>query len=250
MEMRDDEHDSMCFWYPKIKNLDIPQPKTVIVNPEQMPYGYLEGKEFHDWLVKVKPELDKAIQEVGGYPVFIRTDAASGKHDWKDTCYIPNESKLEGNIFHLIEWHACADILGLPWKALVVRQYIPMKNLFTAFHGDMPVNPEIRMFVRDGKAVCWHWYWIEDALYHTSIENWKEIMDNEKEKLKSSLIQESLRRYAEQVGQVLTGEWSVDFCLGADNKWWLIDIATFNDSWHPSDCPNCPESIKNPRSIV
>jgi hypothetical protein len=41
-----------------------------------------------------------------------------------------------------------------------------------------------------------------------------------------------LTNIAEMVGSVLPGSWSVDFAKDRDGKWWLIDIALAEQSWH------------------
>jgi hypothetical protein len=147
--------DSMLFWYPKIKILDIPQPKTEIY---EIPKNILENLCEENM-----QNLDmNAVKEVAnriGYPLFLRTDLASGKFFWKRSCFVEKEEDLKQHIFEVISFNQCADICGLPFEALVFREYIPMKNLFTAFYGEMPVNPEIRFFVKDGEVKCWHWYW-------------------------------------------------------------------------------------------
>jgi len=44
---------------------------------------------------------------------------------------------------------------------------------------------------------------------------------------------EILTGYAEMVARVLDGYWSVDFAYGKNGKWYLIDMATGEHSWHP-----------------
>ena len=48
----------------------------------------------------------------------------------------------------------------------------------------------------------------------------------------------TLTGYAKMVAKVLKGSWSIDFCLGANDVWYLIDMAESFKSWHPEDCPN------------
>ena len=42
-----------------------------------------------------------------------------------------------------------------------------------------------------------------------------------------------LTGYASMVARAIEGFWSVDFCKGADGQWYLIDMATGANSWHP-----------------
>jgi hypothetical protein len=84
------ESDSMLIWYPKIKDLPIPKPKTewLILNEAEL--KSLINENVPDFLVKrVKPLCDKM-----GYPCFLRTDLASAKHDWKKSCFVDRPDEL------------------------------------------------------------------------------------------------------------------------------------------------------------
>lgn len=223
----------MLYWYPKIKDLDIPQPKTEImeINTDREKWvEFVDGKTIPFNLQELKKICNKF-----GYPVFVRTDNASGKHNWKNTCFIDNENKLLPNLSGIIEFSLMADIMGLAIDAIVVREYIPMKTLFTAFWGDMPVNPEIRFFVNNGKILCWHWYWVEEAIENPSDNEWKIKLENAKKEVLNYEL-EQLKRYAETVAKCLDGYWSIDFCKAEDGRWILIDLAEGLKSWHPENC--------------
>lgn len=218
----------MLYWYLKIKDLKIPQPKTEILEVENLALWDFPIKELNKWPPKIEKIADRL-----GYPLFIRTDQASGKHTWKHSCFVPNKESLKRCIEGVLEFNYCATPIGLPCEALVFREYIPMKNLFTAFC-DMPVNPEIRFFVKDGELLCWHWYWIEEAIKNPSVHDWKEIMDKEKKELSGNELL-WLERDARKVANQFEGYWSVDFCKAKDGRWILIDLAEGEKSWHP-DC--------------
>jgi hypothetical protein len=47
-----------------------------------------------------------------------------------------------------------------------------------------------------------------------------------------------LGTHARKVSAELPGAWSVDFALGENGIWYLIDMALAKDSWHPADCPH------------
>jgi len=230
-EMRD-PRSSMLYWYPKIKDLPIPQPRTEILEsqaPQEAWYAFLEGASAPINIEDLKETCRRM-----GYPLFLRTDQASAKHHWKDTCYVSAESRLEANLYRLIDLNLAADIIGLTIRALVVREYIPMLNLFTAFYGDMPVNPEIRCFIREGLIQCYHWYWIEDATVNPSVPNWREILDNYRsENFATDLL--AVRKFARIVVDKFKddGFWSVDFCKSKAGQWILIDMAEGERSWHP-----------------
>lgn len=224
---------SMLYWYPLVKDLPIPQPKTGIVLKKEKWWEYLDGKKFPKKdLYKLKHAIEKM-----GLPCFMRTDLASGKHNYLDTCYIGTIADLDQHIFRLIESNAIHDLW---FNAIIVREFIFLGYKFKAFDG-LPIASERRYFIKDGKVVCHHPYWVEDA-----IKFYQRTKDQEKltwQKWLKELNQESeieiivLTGYAEKVASVLDGAWSVDFAKDSEGKWWLIDMALAEQSWHPP-CKN------------
>lgn len=225
------ETDSMLIWYPKIKDLPIPQPKTEIIVLNEGELKTLYNESVPDGVTKkVKVVADRI-----GYPCFLRTDLASGKHSWKKSCFIDGKTELWKHIYEVTSFNLCAGVVGLDFKALVVREFIPMDSRFTAFYGDMPVNPERRYFVKDGEVVCHHPYWFEDAIAQggkqPSIPNWREITKEINIETEEEI--KLLSDYAKMVAKLFDGFWSIDFCKAEDGKWFLIDMATGDKSWHP-----------------
>jgi hypothetical protein len=218
---------SMLYWWPIVKDLGIPVPKTeiILISPEDA-YAVLDG-DFTG-LNKVWPTVEEKGKEIG-FPLFMRTDMSSSKWSWKDTCFIETEKGLKENIFQLID-HTSADT-DEPTNAIVLREYIPMDSLFTAFR-NMPVNHEFRYFIQGGKIVCSHWYWIAEAIRgNTDQEGWEQILRKAQSK-----HHEVLKDYALKVASVMPEFWSVDFCLAKDGRWVLIDMAEGWKSWHPKHC--------------
>jgi len=231
------DKNSMLFWYPLIKNLPIiPQPETIIVEVDpKFAYDVIDGKGMY-------PEMGRFVQTIGklGLPVFIRTDQMSGKHDWKKTCYFdasltPSHTGLLGHIYRLTEATLGCDVVGKSVNAFVFRKYIPMDSKYTAFWGEMPVNPERRYFVENGFLVCHHPYWTKDAIQRPSVENWEELSEEMNKETEEEIA--LLSRYARLVSNSIEGFWSVDFCKAKDGRWILIDMALGENSWHPEDCP-------------
>lgn len=227
----------MVYWYEKIKDLEIPQPETIILELSEDIRAEFYERFPKALLTKIKPIANKI-----GYPLFVRTDLSSIKHSWEKTCYIENEAKLKQNIFNLIIDNICINFLGLPYEALVFRRYIPLEAGFKAFWGNMPVAKERRYFLKDGKVQCFHPYWPEDAILNPNVANWKEILRKQNKETKSEI--KLLSNYALMVGDVLDGYWSIDFAYGQDKKWYLIDMATGEDSYHWIECKFCPKEMK------
>jgi hypothetical protein len=180
-------------------------------------------------------EIKAAASRIG-YPLFMRTDQASAKFEWKETCYVEKEADLLSHIVKMIDWHMMADIMGLPFKALVFREYIPMDGAFTAFYGEMPVNRERRYFVDSGKVVCHHAYWPEASMEEPSVRDWRSKLKLLNCETPSEV--ETLSKYAAMLGEKLGGAWSVDFCHSKGDMWYFIDAALAAQSWHASGCPN------------
>ena len=228
--MNDIIKDSFLYWYPKIRHLDIPQPKSSEIA--------ITNDEFKQTFEGMPKSLTQKVQDIISahfkLPVFIRTDLASGKHDWKKSCFYDSSKALWKNLCGVVEFNHVADIMGLPFTSIIVREYIPMDSRFTAFWGQMPVNPERRYFIDNGKVLCHHPYWIEDAIVNPNITNWQELLEEINTETSDEI--ELLSGYAELVAKQLPGFWSIDFCKAKDGRWILIDMATGNHSWHPEDC--------------
>ncbi len=235
-----ENESSMMNWYPKIKGI-LRTPKTVIVpfTEEELSEirRTLDGKMLSDKLIE---KIYSGADEIG-FPLFMRSDQASGKHEWKDTCFVPTRADLIGHLVQLVEWHECADLFGIRWKALVFRELLELDSTFTAFNG-MPVARERRCFVMDGDVICSHPYWPEESIVpdrHAPLPgDWKDRLArlNEEKPDEVEILHE-----ASLFGEVVHGYWSVDFACDVNGVWWMIDAARGEISWHPGDCPFCPE---------
>lgn len=241
------ERNSLVYWFPKVKDLGIPTPKTSwIVFPPELSRKMLNEsdeafKKFAPYLEKIKKEAEKF-----GYPVFIRTDQASHKHGWKDGAFVRNESDMMGHIMNTLEFNEMAGMLGLGYKAVVIREFLELDWRFKAFYGEMPVAKERRYFVNNGEVLCHHPYWNEDSvtdahvgegtrnvlgyLSHRLPNKWQEML----KELNFESVDEVtlLTGYALKVAEVLDGYWSIDFACTRNQKWYLIDMAVGYDSYH------------------
>jgi len=228
------DKNSMLYWYPKIKDLGIPQPKTIIVDLEADHWSIIATIEGNPKAVEAKmPEIKLAMAEIG-LPLFLRTSHTSGKHDWLKTCYVTDVSKVKDHICELIRDTERKEI---PIDAFVFREYIEMDSKFTAFSAGMPVNPERRYFIRDGEIQCHHAYWIAGAIAESLgklPDNWLELLADLNTETDEEV--ELLSKYAQQVADLMDGYWSVDFCKAKDGQWWSIDMATGERSWHDESC--------------
>lgn len=215
----------MEYWYPLIKNLPIPQPKTEIAL----------HKKYDEWwscldgvpLSKSDASILEAAGDKIGYPLFLRTDLCSGKHDYLSTCYVPNQYMLGTHIFNLIEDNCCKD---LDFTSFVFRELLELDWQFKAFNG-LPIAPERRYFIKGGYVTEHFPYWPEDAIRNPDRLEWEDILHSMNTEPSSEI--KLLTNYAEMVSRAVPGCWSVDFAKGRNGVWYLIDMAEGSKSWHP-----------------
>lgn len=229
------DKSSMLYWHPIIKRCDVPHTERNpgIVEVDIDLYEFFDGNTGS--LKQYDEQLDCVAEKIG-YPLFMRTDHYSGKHSWAETCYV--EEDWRNNIIALLDQSCMKE---LPVNAIIFRQYVEMASAFTAF-GGMPVNPERRYYILDGKVICHHPYWIPDAIEQgTPSENlpgnWRDLVTEINAESPEEIA--GLTKYAQEIGRYFTeGGWSVDFCKGRDGTWYFIDMAEAWRSWHPDDCPH------------
>ncbi len=233
--------NSMLIWWPAIQGLGIPVPRTVILpTPENDPDLLRklvfalddDGTIPPAWGAYAK-QIWTAAEEMG-YPLFLRTDLFSGKHEWARTCYIPPGESIEQHIISLVIMGECMSLEGFAHRAVVLREFLQLDAPFVApSYRGMPVAREWRFFVRDGVVQCWHPYWPAEAVQQGRVEDpeWEAKLANLHEFRDGELS--LLSTYATWVAWQLGGYWSVDFACTQDGTWYLIDMALGEASWHP-----------------
>jgi hypothetical protein len=163
--------NSIAYWYPIIKDL-VPTPITKIFPIEAIWSADGNSLTIDD---KYYKDIEKGADELT-YPVFIRGSDASAKHEWEQTCFVKKKEDLRKQIGNILLWSM--DKM-LDFNCIAVREYIEMDSGFKAFYLGMPVNPERRYIIRNGRVLCHHPYWVEDAINGSKEElpeNWKEIL--------------------------------------------------------------------------
>ena len=224
---------NMAYWLPVINQIGMRTPKTILVHTGDTELGVLTDggtpKNYAAFLERLRLAVDQI-----GTPCFLKTGLLSNKHGWKRSCYLTDKKNLKSHIYSLVETSFIANISGLPldYSIWAVRELIKTNPLFTAFHGDMPITKERRIFIKDGKLICNHPYWTGRAFKKgdATKEQMKElqsIMPTERKELKLM---------AEYVGRYFKDYWSVDFLQDVDKNWWLIDMATGQRSYHWDSC--------------
>lgn len=235
--------NSMFYWWPKVKDLGVPMPKTILIRHEdafkgKLSYDPLDGKPdpaFDEMLKGVK----KAAKEID-YPVFIRSDQTSNKHDWKNSCYVESEDQLGSHVINILEMTAMT-MFGLSFMGVAVREFLELVWCFRSHYGGMPVAREFRIFVRDGELECWHPYWPPRAIQDPTIENWYEVL--KKLQTLNDADLEHITELAETIGKAVEGYWSIDLCQTKSGVWYMTDMALGENSYHWSTCSNAPPEM-------
>jgi len=226
------DRNDLAFWFEKLASTGVEVPRTTIVRVD----GPLRGNANED-----TPDLTRLVEkitwvsEMYGFPVFLRTGHGSGKHEWKDTCWVTSRDEVRRNVLNLLEWCETVDMIGLPTETWAVRERLPLVTTFRAFGGGMPVNKERRYFIEDGRVVCHHPYWPDEAIWGADCDDWRARV--------ASLSEESpeevgeLTALSERVSRAFDGAWSLDWAATTDGRWVAIDMAVAAESWHWESCP-------------
>ena len=150
---------SMSYWWPKIQDLDVPQPRTICVPvDEQSMINTIDGGPIPNL-----DEMRQAVRKIGS-PTFLRNNITSGKHSWKDTCYLKNPDDLPAHVYESIESALMTSMGETKIDALFFREFLDLEPVgFSCFSGNMPISKEVRCFVRDGMLECMHPYWFAEV---------------------------------------------------------------------------------------
>lgn len=110
-----EDNTRMGYWWPLVKDIGVPKPATKIIpltKEASMAFVYPCNVEL-----KAIDELEKALETVRveakafGFPVFMRTDLISGKHDWKNSCFVASENNINRCIVGLAEANSLAEVV-------------------------------------------------------------------------------------------------------------------------------------------
>ncbi len=230
--------NSALIWLPKIEALGLPTPKTIMVSYDHN--EFVAALECGDY-IDPKPiyaAVIKACEKIG-WPCFVRTDLASAKHKGPCAYLADNPASVPLVICRTVEDN---EMKFWPYnhheppEAFLVREFLILDYMFTAFH-DLPIAREWRFFSDGKKVLCAHPYWPIEAFENWQINyrGWEKVLaEHHKKPLEFYYLSELAMKAARACG----GEWSIDFAADCIGNWFLIDMATAQDSWHWPGCPN------------
>lgn len=250
MIMNSTEKNNLAHWFPTLEVSGVLVPRTVIVHAGEpiIQAAYGEPAPALDPLVEKLIEAAKGF----GFPVFLRTGHGSGKHEWKDTCFVASAGNMHAHVMGLLEWSEMVDMMGLPTETWVVREFLSLATTFHAFYGGMPINKERRYFFENGKVVCQHPYWPEVSIQDPDCEDWAAKLAelNAESPEEIAFLTAETERVAAAFLQVhdLDGAWSLDWAYAADGRWYAIDMAVAGRSFHWDGCPQAVRFLGKPKT--
>jgi len=221
--------NSITFWLPRLQNLNFPVPKTIIINADIELDSILEGK-FPKGSERFFKELENAI-DIVGLPAFLKTEMLSNKHDWENSCFITDKSKLRAHVRNLVEMSHIATIdRRTDYNFFAVRQFIETEKVFNYFDGKMPITKEVRVFVRNGRIECKHPYWPVEAFKGIKKDLIKKVRElSEKD-------DKTIDKMANYIAGLFSGYWSIDLLKSKSGEWYAIDMSIGERAWHDKDC--------------
>jgi|GEM_PF-2501696 len=252
--------NSMLYWYPRIKDLDIPQPRTRIYmlpdwfNPFELAACIAGEKDGFDcktlWsrVRQANEELDRLANEIG-YPLFARSDQTSCKHhivDGEPLYLIKRPMDFSKLWMAAVECHELipARIVNPPApKAFVLREWLDIET-WTTLPGKLSAYPynrvEVRLFAKNGEVYSGFPYYHISGLL-ARLEMWGmpgSVIEKVRKDYKQyvhAVIDDlpTLVQHASKATGKLGGDWSVDFAKSKQYGWTLIDMAVAEDSYFP-----------------
>lgn len=223
--------NDLATWFPILQATGVNVPRTTIVKAPDDLWKVIEPKEKCEGFEAFVHQLKQAAAAYG-YPVFLRTGHTSGKHFFRSMCRIEDESQFTSHIPNMVDWSGMID---MPIDMWVVREWLELESSFTAFDG-LPINRERRYFIQGGRVLCHHPYWPDMSIERPSVEEWQPLL--------ATLNEESAEEIAElkQLSELVSGAfgdtaYSLDWARTKDGKWYAIDMALADVSFHWPDCP-------------
>lgn len=234
------DRSCLSYWFPLLESAGLPVPRTILVPMSNEAFRdvfrVFDGEEMKGVAEPFFDELRKAADNIG-YPCFLRTGQTSGKHRWKETCYLDSPESLRSHVVNIVEFSECVDLIGLPCDVWAVRELLPTMPLGASpCYSDLPLCREFRFFVADGEVKCWHHYWPLESLARGGAD--LSLYDQ----LTSTEGYADAYTLAHKAARAVEGAWSVDV-LETQRGWYITDMAEAHKSWHEEGCEefNVPE---------
>jgi len=229
-------HNSLIYWYPEVSKLFKTPATKYLYLPNMV--KWLDQGLSNETIKKI----DAFLQHQ--YPIFLRTDLTSAKHNYDESCIVNNEKELAKKIYNTLDFNFSVDLYP---EYLVFRQYLDVYSTFKAFNS-LPIGRELRFFINDGKVECIHRYWVKEVFttdrwaIRTIPKNWEELWDDLYNIPQSELIRLKGEIESNFPSSLKNLSWSMDFAYARPYSikedyayhWYLIDMGIAEDSYHSS----------------
>ena len=225
----------MSNWLPLVKDLEINQPETILIENsleeyEEEFFKIFDGKnEKNLKLDSLSKKIKNKAKKIG-YPLFMKTGTFSAKHSWKNTCFVLKEEDIFKHYLAILHEQYCVGAASSHFLAL--REVINVETDLHAF-SDMPITKERRYFFKEGKVVGHHPYWPPEALenYNKDVD-WKNKISkiNKEDKKEVLFLKEKSLLVGEKLSK-LYPNWSIDWLQDKKGNWYLIDVAVMEQSF-------------------
>ncbi len=228
------DKNSAILWLPKIVELGLPTPKTVMIPYDHFKIvSFIESEREEEYFNQIVSNISSACDEIK-YPCFIRTDLASAKHGGPSSYLASSDKDIPRVLARTVEDNELKFWPFTKPEYFMVRKFLILDFSFRAFNG-LPIAREWRLFSDGNKILCAHPYWPKESIKFNRKppKYWeKQLSDHH---AKPSCFGD-LENMAVKATGKLGGSWSVDFAMSNIGKWWLIDMATADDSFHWPGC--------------
>lgn len=222
-------------WYPVVLRAGVRSPKTEVF-PLPQCVSDLADPEcpepfFQHPAVQTLVEQVRAVFARWAVPaLFVKNSLFSAKHHWQYTCWMTPETNVAHHLMNLqYLWCSTSPVYA---TALVVREVIPCKPAFYAFHG-MPITREYRLFVDGAGVYAYQPYWPELAIRDPQDVDWKSklaALALPEPALLAEMVSMAVAVMAQMPVQ-MPQDWSVDFLIDDQGQPWLIDMAVAVQSY-------------------
>jgi hypothetical protein len=97
---------ALSYWYPKLAAAKILVPNTTFIDmpraAQECMWKAFDGEDGSEEQQAAYSAFCDQIAAAGGamgWPCFLRTDHTSGKHSWKNTCYLTSPAVVKQHVF-------------------------------------------------------------------------------------------------------------------------------------------------------
>ncbi|MFC7115848.1 hypothetical protein ACFQH2_14055 [Natronoarchaeum sp. GCM10025703] len=208
------EKNKFTFYWDRIKDLDIPIPKTEII--------FLEEKDGQLWWDT--SEIISTLNTWGAEEAFVRSNYKSAPHRLRSGSHISKREPSEIN--RTIE-SLLSQLSASNWEhggALVLRQWLDLNFCMRAEHRGC--HPEVRFFIEDGEILSF-------TPREIGSEDICDMQYDHLERIINSGTNEIPLRYAHRVAKEFTEyTWAVDFVMDTNGNWFCTEMGLNAIYWN------------------